>query len=89
MCQTRRLTPQIVWKVVALERQKTVLKVNVDKNSGQYARKQKGSKRVYVALRRPDNGFFPSPLLNSGHGHFSLFRLRLARSSCACVALVV
>ena len=42
-------TPQMVWKVVPLERQKTVLKVNVDKDSGQYARKQKGSKRIYVA----------------------------------------
>ena len=78
MCQTRRLTPQIVWKVVALERQKAVLKVNVDKDSGQHARKQKGSKRVYVAVRRPDNGFFPSPLLNSGHGHFSLFSTALS-----------
>ena len=55
MCQTRRLAPQIVWEVVALERQKTVLKANVDEDSGQYARKQKGSKRVYVAVRRPDN----------------------------------
>src|ERR1700760_1179767 len=89
MCQTRRLTAQIIWEVVALERQEAVLKVNVDKDSGQQARKQEGSKRVYVAVRRPHNGFFPSPLLNSGHGHFSLFRVRLARSSCACVAFVV
>ena len=89
MCQTRRLTPQVVRKVVALEGQEAELKVKVDKKSGQDARRKKGSERVYVAVRRPDNGFFSPPLLNSWHGHFSLFWLRLARSSCACVALVV
>jgi hypothetical protein len=55
MSQAVRLCPQVVRKVVALERRKTALKANVDEYSGQNTRKDECSKGIKVATWRPDN----------------------------------
>ena len=73
MSQAGSLGPQVVRKVVALERRKTVLEANVDEQTGQYACEDEGSEGVNVAPWRPDNRLFTSPLLNGRHSHFPLF----------------
>jgi hypothetical protein len=65
------------------------LKAEVDEESRRDAREKERSERVKIAARRPDDGLSAAPLLNGWHGYFSLFWLRLARSSCAFAALVV
>ena len=55
MSQAGSLGPQVVREVVALERRKTVLKADVDEQTGQYAREDECSERINVPTWRPDN----------------------------------
>ena len=83
------LGAEVVRKVVAFERRKAKLKADVDKESGRDEREKDRAEGVEIAARRPDDRLPAAPLLDGGHGYFSLFWLRLARSSCAFAALVV
>ena len=89
MRETCRLGAQIVRQIVAFERRKAELEADVDEESGRNEREEECAERVNIAARRPDDRLFSSPLLNGWHGYFSLFWLRLARSSWAFAALVV
>src|SRR5260370_33570302 len=61
MSQVGSLGPQVVRKVVTLERRRTVLKANIDKYAGQYAGEEERSQGIDVATRRPDNCFSLRP----------------------------
>ena len=89
VCETCQLGAEIVRQVVAFERRKAKLKADVDKESGRDQREKDRAEGVKIMAGRPDDRFPAAPLLDGGHGYFSLFWLRLARSSCAFAALVV
>src|ERR1700722_158131 len=84
-----QLGAEIVRQVVAFERRKAQLKADVHKESGRHQRDKDRAEGVKIMAGRPDDRFSAAPLLDGWHGYFSLFRLRLARSSCAFAAWVV
>src|ERR687888_2265998 len=62
--------------------------MDVYKKSGHDNRQENGTIGVVEAARRPDDGFFPSPLLNGWHQCFSSLLGCLPSSSCAFLPFV-
>src|SRR5208337_3572795 len=89
MRETWHLAAEIVRQVVAFERCEAELEVDIDKESGRCEREEERAECVEIGAWRPDQRFIAAPALDGWHGYFSLFWLRLARSSCAFAALVV